>query len=417
MVTVNILMVVETPRIACSVVSVLAILLLIIPMAQGSIGNLVVKTLIYEGVIELSLMGKSIKDVIGLNISSPVSLSITYKVEENISFTHPELTPYACSIHIYIVSVTGSTQLPENWIKKLGSWSNSIELQGDECINPPLVLFIRNGEIALDNISKTGTMTGITRLDVDTVHLVGGNPFLTLNHTIYSSFWSLYYEPLSGIVIYYTQVYNNRSPEGDVFFYSLTLMLNNYQDIFYDIVKREVIDLRPLNSPTTPSIILVYLNSLGNSNDIPRINSTNNSITILFDEPTYCFIEAGPFDPLVNISSNIELFRYSTINGLTIYYSMKTPCKILWFNLSNPMNTGGSPVASEKGVPPKYIQPGMDSIIFTIMTVSAVLYIVYSVINWLIKEYYDVIFPALNHASNYTCIQTMGSCRPCTYHL
>ncbi|MEL9908108.1 hypothetical protein [Desulfurococcus sp.] len=417
MVTVNILMVVETPRIVCSMISVLAILLLIIPMAQGSNGNLVEKTLIYEGVMELSLMGEFVKDVIGLNISSPVSLSITYKVEENISFTRPELTPYACSIYIDVVSVTGSTQLPEDWVKKLGSWSNSIELQGNECINPPLVLFIRNGEIALGNIYKTGTMTGITRLDVDTVHLVGGNPFLTLNHTIYSSFWSLYYEPLSGIAVYYTQVYNNRSTGDDAFFYSLTLMLNNYQDVFYDIVKREVIDLRPLNSSITSSIILVYLSPLGNSSSIPRINSTNNSITILFDEPTYCFIEAGPFDPMVNISSNIELSRYSTVNGLTIYYSMKTPCEILWFNLSNPMNTGGSPVESEKGVPPRYIQPGMDSIIFTIIAVSTVLYIVYSVINWFIKKYYDVIFPALNHASNYTCIQTTGSCRPCTYHL
>lgn len=369
--------------------------------------GVVEKTLVYEALVDIVATGMPAREISGSSEYSSLSISIAYRIEEHVNMTLLELQPVSCIVEIKVLSVSAS---PASLTSILGNVSSqgNLRLEGEDCFNPPLILSFRSGEATLEKPLRNGTVIGVVRLDVDAIHMVGGNPFPSMDQTNHTSFWSIYYEPLTTALVYYTYTYSEKSPYGGSYFYSVTLSLINYRDAFGDLVSRSVMELRFLNSTVNPSIIVVYpsLVALKGSHE-------GSMYTISFNESTRCFILVGPFDSSVNFTSSISMLKYTSLNGLTVYYSVqKEPCDTIWFNITAPISNGKDVPGSEKGVPPSYSPPSIDAVVFTILVVSIILYTIYSVISWLVGRYHGLIRGG--QTSGYTYIPPRGSFPPYT---
>jgi len=301
------------------------------------------------------------------------------------------LTPINCHILVHIISITTLEQALGDLVGNLTGWSKELDLQGNDCVNPPLLLDINNGEPIVKNVNRdgSGNIVGIVRLDVDTVHIIGGNPFPSLNQSTYTSFWSLYYEPITGIIVHYTYTYSEREPVGGTLLYSATLTLLNYWKVFTDLIQREVAAIRLENATIDSSAVVIYPVLYTTR---PSILVENSTVHVEFSNATYCFIVVGPFDPSININSSIQLSKYVTVDNLVVYYTRHPIlCDKLQLSLSSSVKPSNETLQQEKGVPPRYNPPGLDSVLFTVLFVSIVFYALYSLINGLVEKYYDLI--------------------------
>jgi len=348
------------------------------------------RILIYDGLVEIAATASRSSEITGISGLNTVSLSIRYQVNESITINPLTLIPVNCHILVHIRSVATPEQALGDLVGNLTGWTKELDLQGSDCVNPPLLLDISNGEPVVKNVNRDGSVVGIVRLDVDTVHVIGGNPFPSLNQSTYTSFWSLYYEPITGIIVHYTYTYSEREPVEGVFLYSATLTLLNYWIVFTNLIQREVASIRLENMTIDTSAVVIY-SALYTTK--PSILVENSTIHIEFSNATYCFIVVGPFDPSININSSIQLSKYVTVDNLVVYYT-RYPilCGKLQLNLSSPVKPSNETLPPEKGVPPRYSPPSLDSILFTLLFVSIVVYALYSLINGLVKKYYGLIY-------------------------
>jgi len=362
------------------------------PLASIALANesSIEKVLIYDGVIEISATAPKSREITGISELDTVSLIIMYQVNESITMNPSTLTPVNCHILVHITSITTSEQALRDLVENLTGWSKKLDLQGSDCINPPLLLDINNGEPIVRNISRDGSVVGIARLDVDTVHMNGGNPFPSPIQSTYTSFWNLYYEPITGIIVHYTYTYGTRDPVEGTLIYSATLTLSNYWKVFMDLIQRELVSIRLENATIGSSTIVIYP-ALYTTR--PSILVENSTIHIEFSNATYCFIAVGPFNPSINISSSIQLSKYMTLDDLVVYYTRHPIlCDKLQLNLSSPVKLSNETLSLEEGVPPRYNPPGLDSVLFTMLFVSIVVYALYSLINSLVERYYSLIY-------------------------
>jgi len=347
------------------------------------------RILIYDGVVEITAAASRSSEITGISGLDAVSLSIRYQVNESITMNPSTLIPVNCHIFVHIISIATPEQALGDLVGNLTGWSKELDLQGNDCVNPPLLLDVDNGEPIVKNVNRDGSVVGIVRLDVDTVHVIGGNPFPSLNQSTYTSFWSLYYEPITGIIVHYTYTYSEREPVEGALLYSATLTLSNYWKVFTGLIQREVASIRLGNTTIDASAVVIYPVLYTTR---PSILVGNSTIHIEFSNATYCFIVVGPFDPSINISPSIQLSKYVTIDNLVVYYTRHPiPCSKLQLNLSSPIESSNETLSSEKGVPPRYSPPGLDSVVFALLFVSIVVYALYSLINGLVEKYYGLI--------------------------
>lgn len=352
------------------------------PVASGSEG-IVVRELQYNGLLVLTATGRYAEGVIpGLNY---ISIEVKYTVSGEVSLDAATLKPLTCSLHVNVTSVSTSQVSQNIPVEQFSSWNTSINLSGDECTTPPIALSVKNASIILEPLVKKGVVVGVTRLDVDAIHIVGGEPYPSPSR-FNSSIWSAYFEPLTGIIVHYTYTYTERMSDSS-YSYSLTLILSNYMRIFEGLTDRLVLELKVANTTDNPSLIIIY-SSLGSTKPPVSVSNVSaSSLLLSFSEPTACYLVAGPFNPNITLNSNIKLETYSTLEGLYVYYSRNPSlCSNVWLNFTSQMTSGSKGWDEEKGVPPRLNAPSLGSLVFTLSLLSMILYVAYSIAHWIVKK-------------------------------
>ncbi|WP_440059158.1 hypothetical protein ACSU1N_05060 [Thermogladius sp. 4427co] len=278
------------------------------PISQPSRYDL---TLYYAGFLEVSCRDGYLPNrLLSENISS-LYVKAIYIIEANITlYLVGDVIFYNMSIsrRVDSIQISPSIQLPINDLVA----SNETSWVSVGVFDPPILLnYDLNGTFFWDSINRTGYIENIVLFDVELIHS-SIKEVKTIENTNIVVIKDVYYEPVSGIPLYYSYVYSVTSSNGS---YVIRTQLNGlYSTIgFVDILKRALYEV-PLENST--SVIMLRISTFKNTNY--SSNVTRGVVSLDFKSPTRAFIIVeGP--SFLQLDSNLK-FTQVSYYGLTTYY-------------------------------------------------------------------------------------------------
>ncbi|MEM4718082.1 MAG: hypothetical protein QXE81_04920 [Desulfurococcaceae archaeon] len=340
----------------------------------------------YGGSFILNLYGeeviKSYIDVINFcNITlNQVLLAVNFFITLRVEFVeyYGIITRH---VNISIHQVSLSHQCLYDYVYTLSN--NSITNASLRYI--PIELGISENELFLKIVNITGDMIGVTRFNYDVVHISYVSGF---EDTLVSRYVrkDLYYEPLSNIPVHYSYVAMERNINGyvQIVYY---VSLSNEPELFRNIV-RKVYEVRYLEKDINKTSTLIILYYSPNKHIEPLYSFMDRNISIVFSEPTRCFVQIGAIKG--SLDSNIEFTSYNTTTG-TIYLSKESSlCSEIYISLQHlemqDVFIEEEKEYPEKGLPPKIPSPTLADLVSAMITLALLLLVAYIIVNFISRR-------------------------------
>jgi len=360
--------------------------------------------LVYEASAWISAEGSYLEEILGLhsnNIISSVIVTVNYMVFVNVTLNvYLEVENYSLLVLLRSVTITPINDITEQLKLRISSINGTQAVVCTTCHSRvlggqiqalPLLLSIEKGMPVLRSVLERGVLIALTRLDIDLAVIrveirVEENGFTNYTRK------DLYYEPLTGIPVHYSEVLIYRSIyEYKSYTYMAYITLLDYSKHFKSYVDRLVADVTISSNSTTIPLTLLILYPIGFN--LTDVSTVEHSVIVVFNTSTRCFIQLGPISPQLNVTVSGATFEYyRTLEGLVAYTPTSTWCLLINISFPAPLEKSGEQVFPEKGIPPQIAKPTTIDIALSLSLVFLMLLISYiiirRVVDYLVKKYY-----------------------------
>lgn len=355
----------------------------------------------YDGYVELTVAGSYIERILGIPAGSSlrdVNIRLKYSVLVNVTLNN-YLEPESCSLELVVREATSTptSEILDQVIRSVVNATGIIVKDYCKKISPrrvltlPLLLELNHGQLRLREIPNSTEFVGIARLDIDLV--VSVEEITIKRNKLLNSTWRhLYYEPLTGIPVYYSElvIYSNLR-EFESYTYFTYVDLVEYSNRLAHYVKRTLgvyeIQADSSNIPLTLLIIHPANSSMS------KIEARGNTLVISFSNETRCFLLLGQIPLWVNVSiSGISATRYELEDTILIYTSSPVRCLQVEITLSTSVRESEESAKEfpEKCLPPRKLRPSTADLAlsFTLVTLIALLsyFVVAKLANYITRE-------------------------------
>jgi len=346
--------------------------------------------------VEISAEGSYVKEVLGdLADLESVKLEFRYSAHVNVVLSE-DLEVENCNLTITFEGIT--TTPSSGVLNQIVADSGSIECvnvrkedQYQRILALPLLVKLYRGNITLIEIPEDIELRGIARLDIDLV-MSKEEIIIEQNGLINYTRKHLYYEPLTGIVVYYFEFTKLQdSYESGIYEYMAFAELENYAEKLSNYVKGFRKTFVVLENPTAELTLLIIHPAGSNEPEVSVVNATNTTITISFNNTTRCFLQLGRIPPQLGIEvsgiSESELKRYMSGEGIIIYTPLPVTCSQINISLSVPVRDEPVNEFPEKCLPPRRQRPAITDIAISISLVYFAILLSYVIINKLVNYF------------------------------
>lgn len=339
--------------------------------------------LTYSGTLVLDVQGEDkvntvlggVRDHCGVRVDSIV-INARYKLNMTLEFSPRNGSLLVLDVNLTVESLWGYPACAVEYAKSVLS-NLVVRTHTDVPLFPDMT---SSGVTVLQPPSRKGEVIGITRLDVDVVHLSNLSSTENEERKIYTRY-DLYYEPLTSIPVYYVVTHTEFTPTSRVMLIFYTV-LENEADIFKSI-KRSVLEVqfRGPKANGTVTVILLYLlpSNLENSEaeKTPLIVTSTNSFLVYFEEPTLCFVQLGVVQTVV--SSNIPLKAYIVPEGLVYYTPRALECNEVKISIpvEKVVNAVEQREFPEKGLPPQLPPATLEDFVISALVILPIIALIY----------------------------------------
>lgn len=342
----------------------------------------------YAGTLMLDVTGSSYVNYVFGDLSSycdevvnMVSLSVKYKL--NITL---ELVLGTSLMNILEVRMlAGSLDVSPECVKEKVNYTLlNFTVSGYDDL--PLLPELQNGTITLRELNRVGDVVGIVRLDVDLVHISNTVVKEDISISKYTRY-DLYYEPLTNLPLYYVVMSAESLSNGRVIYVSYNVLDSDIE--LFKNIKRKVFEVE-VSGPrgnSTATLILIYLfeSRENQTNAALHILFENNTIKVLFEKPSLCFMQLGVL--WEGVKSNMPLQVYTVPGGLIYYTPRALECREIQVLIPAEEVTELKEQVDfpEKGLPPRIpLETPGDFLVSVLVIVSII-----TAIYWLSSKISD----------------------------
>lgn len=358
--------------------------------------------LVYEAYTWISAEGSYLEEILGLpdnSIVNSVIITVNYMVFINVTLNaYLEVENYSLLVLIKSITITPSNDITEQLKLRINSINGTevticttcrSKILGEQVEALPLLLSIEKGTPVLKRIPERGVLIALTRLDID---LAVSRVEVRVEEIDFTNYTrkDLYYEPLTGIPVHYSEVLIYRSIyEYKSYTYMAYVTLLDYSRHFKNYINRRVADIIISNNSTTTPLTLLILYPIGFN--LIDVNTIDHDVIVVFNTSTRCFIQLGPLSPQLNITVNGAMFKYyRTLEGLVAYTPTTMWCSLINISLPAPLEESKEQEFPEKGLPPQVAKPTITDIAFSLSLVFLMLLVSYiairKIVNYFVKS-------------------------------
>jgi hypothetical protein len=340
----------------------------------------------YDGRVMLTIAGSYIERILGIpagNSLREVNIGLEYSVLVNVTLNN-YLELESCSLELVVREVTSTptNEILDQVIRSVVNTTGIIvkdyckKISSRRVLTLPLLLELNHGQLRLREIPSSTEFVGIARLDIDLV--VSVEEITIKRNKLLNSTWRhLYYEPLTGIPVYYSELttYSNLR-EFESYTYFTYVELVEHANRLAHYVKR------------TLGVYEIQANS-----SMPEIEARGNTLVISFSNETRCFLLLGQIPLWVNVSiSGISATRYELEDTILIYTPSPVRCLQVEITLSTLVRESEESAKEfpEKCLPPRRLGPSTADLAlsFTLVTLTVLLsyFVVAKLANYITRK-------------------------------
>ena len=360
--------------------------------------------LVYEASAWISAEGSYIEEILGLcsdNTVSSVIVTVNYIVFVNVTLNvYLEVENYSLMVLLKSTTITPTNNITEQLKLRISSINETqavacitchSKVLGEQIQALPLLLSIEKGSPVLKRILERGALIALTRLDID---LAVSRVEIRVEENGFTNYTrkDLYYEPLTGIPVHYSEVLIYRSMyEYKSYTYMAYITLLDYSKHFKNYVNRRVADITISSNSTNTLLTLLILYPV--NFNLTDVSTIDHSVIVTFSTPTRCFIQMGPISPQLNVTVSGTVFEYyRTLEELVAYTPISTWCSLINISFPAPLEESEKQEFPEKGIPPQAAKPTTTDIAISLSLVFLMLLVSYTIIrrlvDYLLRKYY-----------------------------